>query len=238
MILLLEQPSIKDIFEKEYRRDYINHVTAKPRNKLYNFKILTKKLLKVAKGEGFGSQEGYVKVRVRRCIKNQRGIPIDKYGNEIDVKDVKALQDKCTYKKDWFTVEQYKHNLLLTSGKDWVHAQLWTNTAAGTRGANFVGLTDDATGTAAGDTTLPGEVDNTNGLGRKVADTITHTPGANTTVLVTTWTATNSGDTNIQMAATFYHASTTTLIALENIFTSTNLIAGDSLELTWTITTS
>lgn len=235
---ILEKPSFKDVFDPEYRRDYVYHITAKPRNKIYNFKIWSQKLGRVFVGKRVGPQEGWVKLRVKRCVKNERGVPIDKYGNEIDVSDVKALQQKCVYKKDWFTVEDFKHNLLVTSGKDWVHAQLWTNTAAGTRGANFVGLTDDATGTAAGDTSLPGEVDNTNGLGRKVADSITHTPGANTSILVTTWTATNAGDTNIQMAGTFYHASTSTAFVLENTFTSTNLVAGDSLELTWTITTS
>jgi hypothetical protein len=232
------QPSIKDIFETEYRRDYFIHKTAKARNKLYNFKILTKKIARVTKGQPIGTQEGWVKLRVKRAKRNAKGIPIDINGKEIDISDAIALRENCVYERDWFTVEDFKHNLLVTSGKDWVHAQLWTNTAAGTRGANYVGLTDDATGTAAGDTTLPGELDNTNGLGRKVADTITHTAGTNTTVLVTTWTATNAGDTGIQMAGTFYHASTTTAFVLENIFTSTNLAAGDSLELTWTITTS
>ena len=238
MIQKVEKPSVKDIFDPKYRRDYINHITAKPRNKLYNFHIFTKKVARLVTGKPVGSQEGYVKLRVRRALRNKRGIPIDKYGNEIDVNDQKALEERCVYPKDWYTIEDYKHNLLLTVGRDWIHAQLWTNTSAGTIGANFIGLTANASAPAAGDTVLTGEVNNTNGMGRKVATPITHTASATTSLLVSTWTASASGEASLQKAATFYHASTTTLIVLENTFTVTTLVSGDSLELSWTITTT
>ena len=51
-----------------------------------------------------------------------------------------------------------QHNLLTTDGRDFFHAQVYVNTSAGTRGANFIALTTDSTGAAAGDTTLPGEI--------------------------------------------------------------------------------
>lgn len=51
-----------------------------------------------------------------------------------------------------------KHNLLTTDGRDFFHAQVYTNTSAGTRGANFIALTTDSSGADAGDTTLPSEI--------------------------------------------------------------------------------
>jgi hypothetical protein len=231
------QPSIKDVFDSNYRRDYVIHKTAKVRNKFYNFKIWTQKLERIARGKPIGAQEGWVNLKVRRALRNKNGVPIDRDGKEIDVSDAKALEQRCVYPKDWYTIEDNKHNLLVTSGRDWVHAQLWTNTSAGTIAAYYIALTDDATGTDATDTQLPGELDNTNGLGR-AASTPAHTPGATTSTLTKTWTATNAGDTGIQMAGACWHASTAATMALENTFTSTDLAVGDSLQLTWTITTS
>ena len=36
-----------------------------------------------------------------------------------------------------------KPNLLTNSGRDWMHAQVYTNTGAGTRGAGFIALTSN-----------------------------------------------------------------------------------------------
>ena len=36
-----------------------------------------------------------------------------------------------------------KHNLLTTDGRDFFHAQVYTNTSTGTVGANFIALTSD-----------------------------------------------------------------------------------------------
>lgn len=230
------EPSIKDVFNPEYRRDYLVHKTAKVRNKFYNFKIWGVKVGRVLTGKRVGPAEGWVKVRVRRALRNKRGIPIDKYGNEIDVNDIEALKNNCVYERPWYTIEYWKHNLLVNSGRDWVHAQLWTNTSAGTISSYYIGLTNDGTGTDATDTSLPGELDNTNGLGR-AASTPAHTGGATTSTQIKTWTATNAGGT-VQMAGNNYHASDASKMVLENTFTQTTLAAGDSLELTWTITTS
>ena len=88
-----------------------------------------------------------------------------------------------------------QHNLLTTDGRDFFHAQVYTNTSAGTRGANFIALTTDSSGADAGDTTLPSEI-TTGGLARAVATTITHTNDTNTTTLVKTFTASDKSSTS------------------------------------------
>ena len=126
-----------------------------------------------------------------------------------------------------------KHNLLTTDGRDFFHAQVYTNLTAGTRGANFIALTSDSTGADAGDTTLPGEI-STDGLERAVATTITHTNDTNVTTLVKTFTASGT-HTAVQMSGTFNAASGVTL-AHEAVFTSVTLVSSDTLQVTWTLT--
>lgn len=202
------------------RRDYVIHKTSKLRNKVYNY-------YRRVTGT-YGGVEGFLTVRVRRAERDPKdpSQPLkDEFGNIV-------------YKRGWRFIERNKHNLLTTNGRDWVHAQLLTNTTAGTQGANEVALTDDATGANAADDTLPGELDNTNGLGKKGADGgITHTDDTNTTTFVVSWTASGAGDTNIQMAGTFFVPTAATgQLVFENTFTSTDLASGDTLELTWTFT--
>ena len=81
-----------------------------------------------------------------------------------------------------------KHNLLTNSGRDWMHAQVYTNTAVGTRGAGYIGLSANAAAPAATDTTLTGEI-TTGGLARVDAGTKTHTGGTNSTTIQHTFTA-------------------------------------------------
>ena len=126
-----------------------------------------------------------------------------------------------------------QHNLLTTDGRDFFHAQVYTNTTAGTRGANFIALTSDSTGADAGDTTLPGEI-STGGLERAVATTITHTNDTNVTTLVKTFTASGT-HTAVQMSGTFNAASGVTL-AHEAVFTAVTLVSSDTLQVTWTLT--
>jgi hypothetical protein len=126
-----------------------------------------------------------------------------------------------------------KHNLLTTDGRDFFHAQVYTNTSTGTRGANFIALTTDSSGADAGDTTLPSEI-TTGGLARAVATTITHTNDSNVTTLVKTFTA-SATHTAVQMSGTFNAASGATL-AHEAVFTAVTLVSSDTLQVTWTLT--
>jgi len=126
-----------------------------------------------------------------------------------------------------------QHNLLTTDGRDFFHAQVYTNTSAGTRGANFIALTVDTTGADAGDTELPGEI-TTGGLERAVATTITHTDDSNVTTLVKTFTA-SATHTAVQMSGTL-NAASTGILAHEAVFTAVTLVSSDTLQVTWTLT--
>ena len=126
-----------------------------------------------------------------------------------------------------------KHNLLTTDGRDFFHAQVYTNTSTGTVGANFIALTTDSTGADAGDTTLPGEI-STGGLGRAIATTITHVDDSNTTTLVKTFTSSGT-HTAVQMSGTF-NAASSGILAHEAVFTSVTLVSSDTLQVTWTLT--
>ena len=210
----------------ELEHDLRAELTAPIRNRLHNLKV---KLFNRKNVEGF------VGVRVRRSLKNEKGIPIDKFGKEILNPDEYAT--RCVYNR-WVSLENNKHNIITTNGRDWVHEQLWTNAAAASaeQGAQEVAVTTDATGTDVADDALPSEI-TTGGLIRKNADTVTHTDDTNTTTLVTTYTA-SASHTAVQMAGTFYDpTSVMGQLILENTFTSTNLVSSDQLELTWTITT-
>lgn len=220
----------------ELSKDVRAELTAPLRNKIHN--------IKTGLSKNHYGLEGHIGVRVRRAKRNSHGDPVDKNGNAIlnvfatEEEYIRELQNRCVYGYGWIEVEKHKHNIITTNGRDWVHEQIWTNAAAGSaeQAAHEIALTVDATGTDVADDALPGEI-TTGGLGKKNADTVTHTDNTNTTTLVTTWTASGS-HTAVQMAGSFYNptASTGQLI-LENTFTSTNLISGDSIELTWTITT-
>ena len=136
-------------------------------------------------------------------------------------------------KSDEQVVCKDKHNLVTTAGRAFFHAQVYTNTSAGTRGANFIALTTDSSGADAGDTTLPSEI-TTGGLARAVADTITHNNDSYVTTLVKTFTA-SATHTAVQMSGTFNAASGATL-AHEATFTAVTLVSSDTLQVTWTLT--
>jgi hypothetical protein len=126
-----------------------------------------------------------------------------------------------------------KPNLLTNSGRDWMHAQVYTNTVAGTRGAGYIGLTTDATSPAATDTTLTGEI-TTNGLERADASTKTHSNGTNSTTIQHTFTASGT-HTAVQKAALF-NAASSGYMAHVNTFTPVTLQSSDTLQVTWTVT--
>jgi hypothetical protein len=140
---------------------------------------------------------------------------------------------KNAYKPDCKQITFFKHNLLTTDGRDWMHAQVYTNTSAGTRGAGYVALTTNTTGPAAGDTTLSGELAS-NGFSRADATTKTHTNDTNSTTIEHTFTA--SGTVNaIHKSAIFNASSNGDMPHIANFGTDASLISGDTLKVTWTL---
>jgi hypothetical protein len=141
----------------------------------------------------------------------------------------------------WVTIEvvrngevifhEENHNLITTAGKDFISAQLGS-TSPGTNGANYIALTTDATAPAAGDTTLTGEI-TTGGLARAIG-TYSHTAGTNTYQVQKQFTA-SASFTAVQKAGLFTAVTVGTMMA-ENTFSSVNLISGDQITITWTIT--
>lgn len=131
----------------------------------------------------------------------------------------------------------WKHNLLTDAGKDWMHAQVYTNTAAGTRGAGFIASTESSITPAVGNTTLTGEI-TTNGLARADATTKTHTAASNTTTIEHTFTATGAF-TSVLASALFNAASAGTMPHIANFGTGSGTLAtNDTLKITWTLTLS
>lgn len=129
----------------------------------------------------------------------------------------------------------FKHNLTTDAGKAWMAAQLYTNTAAGTRGAGFVASTQSTITPAVGDTTLTGEIA-TNGLSRADATTKTWTAGTNTALVEHTFTATGSF-TSVLASALFNASSAGTMPHIANFSSgSGTLVANDTLKISWNIT--
>ena len=126
-----------------------------------------------------------------------------------------------------------KHNLLTNGGRDYFHAQCYTNTSAGGVGANFIALSENSGGANASHTAVAGEI-STSGLSRALASTRTHSSGTNTTTLQNTFTASGSFSA-VQLSGLLNAASTGTL-GHEATFTSVALVSGDTLQVTWTLT--
>jgi len=122
-------------------------------------------------------------------------------------------------------------NLITNAGLDFISAQIGS-TSTGTNGANYIALSSDATAPAVTDTTLTGEISG-NGLDR-AQGTYAHTVGTNTFTVQEVFTATGTVSA-IQKTGLFTASSGGTMMA-ENTFSSVNLISGDQLTVTWTIT--
>lgn len=123
-------------------------------------------------------------------------------------------------------------NLLTLDGRDFFHAQCYTNTSTGTVGANFIAVTTDAGAPATSDTTLATEI-TTGGLGRAVATTITHTNDTNATTLAKTFTA-SATHTAVQKSGLF-NASSGGIMTHEATFTPVTLNSPDTVVVTWTL---
>lgn len=129
-------------------------------------------------------------------------------------------------------IDQYHPNLLTTDGRDFFHAQVYTNTSAGTRGSGFLAVTTDSGAPAAGDTTLTTEI-TTNGLARADATTKTHTDNTNSTTIEHEWTASGT-HTNVQKCGLF-NAGAAGIMTHEGTFTAASLISGDKLKVTYVL---
>ncbi len=129
----------------------------------------------------------------------------------------------------------WKHNLLNTDGRDFLHAQGYVETAANTTiGAQYIAVTADSGSASAGNTTLTGEI-SSGGLGRAQATTITHTDNTNTTTLAKTFTA-SATHTAVHRSGLF-NATSSGIMVHEAVFASdATLVSGDTLTVTWTIT--
>ena len=134
------------------------------------------------------------------------------------------------------------HNLITNMGKDIISKEVLGANGNGTVRHNpnatlFIALTTDTGAPAAGDTTLASEI-TTGGLARATA-AYNHANSTTTVVLRKTFTA-SASFTAVQKAGLFNvppsgSAATTGMLA-ENTFSSVNLISGDQITITWTIT--
>lgn len=135
------------------------------------------------------------------------------------------------------TISVLNHNLLTDAGKDWMHAQVYTNTTAGTRGAGFVASTESVITPAVANTTLTGEIA-TNGLSRADATTKTHTAASNSTLIEHTFTATGAF-TSVLASALFNASSAGTMPHIANFTTGSGTLAtNDTLKISWTLNLS
>lgn len=129
----------------------------------------------------------------------------------------------------------FKHNLLTDAGESWMHDQVYKNTAAGTRGAGYIGVTQSTITPAVGDTTLSGEM-STLGFTRFDATTKTYTGASNSTLIETTFTS-SGAITSILASALFNASSAGTMPHIANFTTGSGVMASaDTLKVSWTLT--
>ncbi len=126
-------------------------------------------------------------------------------------------------------------NLLTEGGRDFFHAQIYTNTSAGTKAGNGMAISDDATNVTSTDTILVGE-ETAGGLTRVVASTISHTASTNVTTLENTYTAT-AVFSALHKAALFNQDTIGgTMTHASDFDADVDLEIGDTVTVTWTLT--
>ena len=138
-----------------------------------------------------------------------------------------------------------QHNLLTTEGKAWVHDQLYQLTSGQTGGANYIGLTNDASYTpAASDTRTTWEAieEVANGLERITGSSVTksYSAGTSKSTLLYLFTCSTSAVAGIRASALLNNtrASGTSKLVHTATFTSVDLEVSDTLTVTWEITLS
>jgi len=132
-------------------------------------------------------------------------------------------------------IQEDIENLLSTSGRDFFHAQVYTNTSAGTKAGNGIAVSNDATNPVAGDTTLVGEI-TASGLTRVLATTISHTVSTNVSTIEHEYTAT-AVFSAIHKSGLFNQDTLGGQMTHASEFTAdVDLQISDTLTVTWTLT--
>jgi len=131
------------------------------------------------------------------------------------------------------------HNVFPSACIDKIHKMAFVDTTATEVGFNYIALTADTTQTInAAQTTLTGEI-STNGLGRALSGTHTHSNGTNTSLVEHTFTLSGS-QSDITRAALFNAASSGTMGPFAS-FSNGNtgaMVSGETVKVSITITTS
>lgn len=121
-------------------------------------------------------------------------------------------------------------------GKDWQSKTLGDTASTGTgayAAANYIGLTENTSAPAAGDTALTGELTGS-GLAR-AQGTYAHTTGASSYTITKTFTSADATTRTIHKAALFNASSTGTMPFESALPSDAILVSGDTLTITWTI---
>lgn len=100
--------------------------------------------------------------------------------------------------------------------------------------ANYVGVTEDATGPASGDTTLTSELA-VEGFTR-AQGIYAHTTGTGTTTISKTFTMSGGTSRTLRHAGLFNASSSGTMAYKTAIPSAPTLVSGDSMAVTWTFT--
>ncbi len=155
----------------------------------------------------------------------------DNGGKSFGYVTVVVNKGKANEKK----IQEDLKNLLTTSGRDFFHAQVYTNTSAGTKGGNGIAVSNEATDPVAGDTTLVGEI-TTGGLTRVLAATISHTGSTNVTTIENEFTAA-AVFSNLHKSALFNQDTIGgQMTHAEKFAADVDLQFSDTLTVTWTCT--
>lgn len=130
-------------------------------------------------------------------------------------------------------------NLITNTGRVQLHTQVYGTTGLLTNGFNYIALTNDAAAPAATDTVLASELTNGTapGLGRVQGNVTLPTGSGTQTTIANTFTYTGGTSQAVQKTALFT-ASSVGVMNHEIAFTQRTLFTGDTLTLTFTITTS
>lgn len=214
---------IKSFFTKNFRRKVAQAESVKRRNAI----------------EKLGAVIVLATTAVTRAAKIKEQNDIMKGWQTIEVGRFhpdESCEPNMLGNRGYYTYETIvvdKPNLLTNAGRDFLHLQGYTNTSAGTRGAGFMVVSENATGADASHTTVAGEI-LINGLARADADTKSHTTGTNVSTIEHTYTA-SGVFTAVQLSGLLNAASVGTLLN-ENTFTAVALQINDTLKVTWTIT--
>jgi hypothetical protein len=135
--------------------------------------------------------------------------------------------------------EDEAKNIITDAGRRLIHTLVYGTSAQKTTasagvGLNYIGLSNDGTSPAAGDTALTGEISG-NGLTRALGTVTLPTGSGTITTISRVFTYSGGGTQSVQKAALFDAASSGNM-AHELLFTQRTLATSDTLTLTFNIT--